>query len=135
MSLYHFFQLNTVDDSSDFVTLEEYPPHSPPHALLMVHRVEHVDELVQVVGGFHDGAQEGDQGHVVALRVELGPEPVRLEDRKPVAEGPHLPHHLVVVFELAPLDRLDVLQHQPHPASQHLDGGVLGLTIKVYDAP
>ena len=53
----------------------------------MVDRVEHVDELVEVVGGLHDGAEEGDEGHVIALSEELRPEPVRLQDWKAVRES------------------------------------------------
>ena len=54
-------------DSLVTVGLEEYPSHSPPHALLVVHRVEDVDELVQVVGRLHDRAKQGHESHVVAL--------------------------------------------------------------------
>jgi hypothetical protein len=35
----------------------------------------------------------------------------------------------VVVRQLSALHRLDVLEHEAHPAGQHLDGGVLGQQV------
>ena len=67
-----------------YTYLKEYPPHPPSHPLFLVNCVEHVDELVEIVGGLHHGPQQRDQGHVVTLGVELGPEPVRLQDWKSV---------------------------------------------------
>ena len=54
------------------VTSEEYSSHSSTRALLSVHCVEAVDKLVEVVGRLHDGAQESDESHIVALGKELG---------------------------------------------------------------
>ena len=39
---------------------------------------------------------------------------------------PYLSHDLVVVGQFPPLHGLDILQDQPDPAGQHLDGRVLG---------
>ena len=65
------------------VTSEEYSSHSSTRALLSVDCVEAVDKLVEVVGRLHDGAQESDESHIVALGEELGSESVRLQHWQP----------------------------------------------------
>ena len=70
--------------------LEKDSSHPAAHPLLVVHRVEHVDELVEVIGGLHDGTEEGHQSHIVTLSEELWTEAVRLQYGQPVREGANL---------------------------------------------
>ena len=99
---------------------EKYSPHSSSHPLLLVHRVELVNKLVEVVGGLHDRTEQGHQRHIVALCVELWSKSARFKDRQAVREGADLSHNLMVVGQLTLLHRTHIFQNKPHLDNEKL---------------
>lgn len=57
--------------------------------------------------------------------VKIGPEPVRVHDRKVLAEAVGVPEDVLPRRQLSVLDGAGVLQQQLHTAVQHFDGRVL----------